>query len=119
MLVLSRRCRESIVLPADGVTIRVLEIRANRVRLGIEAPSGVSVLRGELICDVTIREPGQAAEPELQKLAAHGPSDNGPSQGHRASGGRPLRHAVAASPRPWAPQASHKRPAVAALGRSE
>src|SRR5205085_8994577 len=52
MLVLSRRCRETIVLPGDGVTIRVLEIRSNRVRLGIEAPSGVSVLRGELICDV-------------------------------------------------------------------
>ena len=56
MLVLSRRCRETIVLPGDGVTIRVLEIRSNRVRLGIEAPSGVSVLRGELICDVEDNE---------------------------------------------------------------
>jgi len=59
MLVLSRRCRETIVLPGDGVTIRVLEIRSNRVRLGIEAPSGISVLRGELLCNVedNVEEP--------------------------------------------------------------
>jgi carbon storage regulator len=61
MLVLSRRCRETIVLPGDGVTIRVLEIRSNRVRLGIEAPSGVSVLRGELLCDLETSDDKPAA----------------------------------------------------------
>jgi carbon storage regulator len=77
MLVLSRRCRESVVLPADGVTIRVLEIRSNRVRLGIEAPSGVSVLRGELLC---------STEQEDEMVVHHsaGQGSNG-SREHRPS----------------------------------
>jgi carbon storage regulator len=110
MLVLSRRCRESIVLPGDGVTIRVLEIRANRVRLGIEAPSGVSVLRGELLCD--------AETGETQEVAAQGAASNGSSGGHAPSN-RPHRN-VAAGPRPWASEGQpRKRPVLAAVGRSE
>jgi carbon storage regulator len=110
MLVLSRRCRESIVLPGDGVTIRVLEIRANRVRLGIEAPSGVSVLRGELICDT---ETGEVEEVAAQSAAASA------SSGAPARSNRPFRN-VAAGPRPWAaPSQPRNRPVLAALGRTE
>ncbi len=109
MLVLSRRCRESIVLPGDGVTIRVLEIRANRVRLGIEAPSGVSVLRGELLCD--------AETGETQEVAPQGAASNGSSGGHTSSS-RPHRN-FAAGPRPWAEGQPRKRPVLAAVGRSE
>ncbi len=110
MLVLSRRCRESIVLPGDGVTIRVLEIRANRVRLGIEAPSGVSVLRGELLCDA---ETGEAQELTLQGAAASG------SSAGQTSSSRPFRN-VAAGPRPWASEGQpRKRPVMAAMGRAE
>ncbi len=49
MLVLSRRPNEKIVLPGLGVTVQVVSVRPGVVRLGIEAPSGVRVLREELL----------------------------------------------------------------------
>lgn len=48
MLVLSRRENESIVI-GDGITVKVVEIRGNQVRLAIEAPKEVRVLRTELV----------------------------------------------------------------------
>ena len=47
MLVLSRKCNERIVIN-DNISIKVLAIRGNTVRLGIEAPASVGVLRGEI-----------------------------------------------------------------------
>jgi carbon storage regulator CsrA len=38
MLVLTRRPNESIILPGLGITVVVLEVRGNSVRLGVEAP---------------------------------------------------------------------------------
>lgn len=47
MLVLSRKIGETICIGQD-VTISVVKISGNRVRIGIEAPTDVDVLRGEL-----------------------------------------------------------------------
>jgi carbon storage regulator len=47
MLVLSRKPGEQIYI-GNHITITVVEIKGNRVRLGIDAPSDVSVLRAEL-----------------------------------------------------------------------
>jgi carbon storage regulator len=47
MLVLTRRRSESIKI-GNEVVIKVIETRRGMVRLGIEAPSHVRVLRGEL-----------------------------------------------------------------------
>jgi carbon storage regulator len=47
MLVLSRKRYESIVI-GDLVTITVIEIRGDKVRLGIDAPKEVSVHRQEV-----------------------------------------------------------------------
>ncbi len=47
MLVLSRREKESIVI-ADRITVTVVAIQGSRVRLAIEAPREVRVLRTEL-----------------------------------------------------------------------
>lgn len=47
MLVLSRKKNESIVINND-VTIVVVEIRGDKVRLGIEAPASVLVHRKEV-----------------------------------------------------------------------
>ncbi|MFA4909447.1 MAG: carbon storage regulator CsrA [Desulfobacteria bacterium] len=47
MLVLTRRSEESIKL-GDNITVTVLEIKGNQVRLGIEAPAGIRVYRKEL-----------------------------------------------------------------------
>ena len=49
MLVLSRRLNEKVVLPGLGVTLQVVSAKAGVVRLGIEAPPDVAVLREELV----------------------------------------------------------------------
>ncbi len=56
MLVLSRKKNQSIILDGN-VTIEVLQIKGNTVRLGIKAPQSVRVLRGEL------KPFGMASEP--------------------------------------------------------
>ncbi|MHB0912638.1 MAG: carbon storage regulator CsrA [Armatimonadota bacterium] len=48
MLVLSRKTNEQIVL-GDAIEITVVEIRGDRVRLGIKAPPGVPIHRVELL----------------------------------------------------------------------
>jgi carbon storage regulator CsrA len=47
MLVLSRKKGEAIVV-GDDITVTVLQIRGDRVQVGIEAPDKVKVLRNEL-----------------------------------------------------------------------
>jgi carbon storage regulator len=49
MLVLSRKPGEKVVL-GNNITVTVLEVVGNRVRIGIEAPEDVRILRGELAC---------------------------------------------------------------------
>jgi carbon storage regulator CsrA len=48
MLVLSRRPQEKILLPNLGTSIEILGVKGDRVRLGIEAPPEIKVLRDEL-----------------------------------------------------------------------
>jgi carbon storage regulator len=50
MLVLSRKKNESIVVGEgkDAVTIVIVEIRGDKVRLGVEAPKEVPVHRREV-----------------------------------------------------------------------
>jgi len=67
MLVLTRRINESIVINND-VSVLVVEVRGDRVRLGIEAPRDVSVHRKE-VYDV-IRESDSAA-PKQRKKSSH------------------------------------------------
>jgi len=47
MLILSRKCNEQIVI-GDNIVITVVAIRGGNVRLGIDAPSSVSVHREEV-----------------------------------------------------------------------
>lgn len=60
MLVLSRKKDEAIVIN-DNITIVVVEIRGDKVRLGIEAPKEVPVHRQEVF--EAIIEPVSAAVP--------------------------------------------------------
>jgi carbon storage regulator len=48
MLVLTRKAGERILID-NNIVIEVLEVQGNRVRIGIQAPSGVSILREELL----------------------------------------------------------------------
>jgi carbon storage regulator len=61
MLVLSRRVNEKIVLPNLGVTVEVIELKGQRVRLGITAPANVRVTRQELLVDKSC-EPDRHAD---------------------------------------------------------
>jgi len=47
MLVLSRKLNESIIID-DQIKITIVEIRGDKIRLGIEAPKNVSVHRREV-----------------------------------------------------------------------
>ena len=48
MLLLSRKCGQSIVIN-DDIVITVVEVERNRVRIGIRAPNYVPVFRQEVV----------------------------------------------------------------------
>jgi carbon storage regulator len=56
MLVLTRQVDEAIVVDGD-IRITVIDLRADKVRIGIDAPPDVLILREELIG----QEPGRQA----------------------------------------------------------
>ena len=49
MLVLSRKPGEQVVI-GDGITLTVVEVRGDRVRLAFDAPAQVGIRRAELAC---------------------------------------------------------------------
>ncbi len=68
MLVLSRKKNESIVINND-ITIVVVEIRGDKVRLGVEAPKEVPVHRREVYDAIKRNE-------AVQNAAATAPTDS-------------------------------------------
>ncbi len=58
MLVLSRKLNQEIVI-GNGIKVRILKIKGNTVRLGIDAPRDVKVLRGELPSLSQCRQPAE------------------------------------------------------------
>lgn len=69
MLVLSRHRDESIMI-GDDVVVTIVDIRGDKVRLGIEAPTNIPVHRQE-VYEAIKRENEQAAKlnpAEAQKL---------------------------------------------------
>jgi carbon storage regulator len=65
MLVLSRKKNESIVIN-DDITIVVVEIRGDKVRLGIEAPKEVPVHRNEVYEAIRKSQSSETAADEAQ-----------------------------------------------------
>ncbi|MCK4738257.1 MAG: carbon storage regulator CsrA [Sulfurimonas sp.] len=51
MLVLARKTNESIVL-SDDIIIKIISIDKGVVKLGIDAPKNISIVRSELLEDV-------------------------------------------------------------------
>lgn len=62
MLVLSRKKNESIVIN-ENIVITVVEVRGDKVRLGIQAPRDVSIHRNE-VYEAMKRDPSTASPPD-------------------------------------------------------
>ncbi len=82
MLVLSRKKNESIVINND-ITIVVVEIRGDKVRLGIEAPKEVPVHRQEVYDAI------QRNEAESQRNEAESQSKKGESPATESAAKKP------------------------------
>ena len=65
MLVLSRKVGESVRV-SDDIRIYVVAVEGGRVRLGIEAPQSVKIIRSEL--EVQVADANKAAAMPLSKL---------------------------------------------------
>jgi carbon storage regulator len=65
MLVLTRKIGERIVID-NQIVLEVLQVKGNRVRLGIEAPAGAVILRQELL----LKAEGSQAPRRDRELAA-------------------------------------------------
>ncbi len=67
MLVLSRRPNERILFPTLGIAVEITSVAKNVVRLGIEAPPSVAILRDELASDADNR-PARNSKPANHRL---------------------------------------------------
>lgn len=85
MLVLSRKKNESIVINND-ITIVVVEIRGDKVRLGVEAPKEVPVHRREVYDAIKRNETGHDAGHPPASDAPQQATDSGASAPHVLKG---------------------------------
>jgi carbon storage regulator len=67
MLVLSRKKNESIVID-EHIVITIVEIRGDKVRLGIEAPKEIPIHRSEV--HAAIHAEQNSGEPDPPRLAS-------------------------------------------------
>ena len=52
MLILSRKVNEKVVI-GDDITVSIIEVRGDQVRIGIDAPKNVKVFRQEVFDAIT------------------------------------------------------------------
>lgn len=69
MLILSRKINESVVIDGE-ITVKIVRIDGDHVRLGIQAPNDVPVHRQEVYDEIqrTNREAVQEGRPPLDRL---------------------------------------------------
>ena len=62
MLILTRRVGETLMI-GDEVTVTVLGVKGNQVRIGVNAPKEVAVHREEIYERIKREQAGEATEP--------------------------------------------------------
>ncbi len=65
MLILTRRVGESLMI-GDEVTVTVLGVKGNQVRIGVNAPKDVAVHREEIYERIQAEKAGQIPSKEAQ-----------------------------------------------------
>lgn len=65
MLILTRRIGESIII-GDDITLTVLGVKGNQVRIGVNAPKSVSVHREEIYRRIQQEQTGDSKEEPVQ-----------------------------------------------------
>lgn len=88
MLVLTRKAGESILI-GDNIRLTLVRVQGNRVRVGIDAPGSVRIVRGELESSLGVDGAWPEAEPRpdttagprsaVAKALGTRPADRGPS----------------------------------------
>lgn len=63
MLVLTRKTQQCIVIGEEQITVKILEIRGGRVRLGIDAPTDVTIRRAEVPAQVPVPSDSELVVP--------------------------------------------------------
>lgn len=66
MLVLKRKAGESLVI-ADNIEIKIIEVVDGRVKIGIEAPKSISVMRKEVIEEISSENKEASAAKVIDK----------------------------------------------------
>ena len=67
MLVLTRKLMEKLYI-GDNVCVTVVRLEGGQVRLGIEAPREISVVRAELLDGRPVGAPEEVAEPPASTI---------------------------------------------------
>lgn len=69
MLILTRRVGETLMI-GDEVTVTVLGVKGNQVRIGVRAPKNVSVHREEIYERIRAEQQGAAPDVDFPSRAA-------------------------------------------------
>ena len=75
MLVISQKKGEKLHIGRD-ITVTVVDIKSNKVRLGIEAPSELTILRDQLYAQSQEQEHEQAQERSRQQRTSGAAGSN-------------------------------------------
>src|SRR4051794_24194630 len=68
MLVLSRKENERVLFPHLGIALQILRVNGGKVRLGLEAPDDVSIVRYEIASPEQITEFTERLQQSASKL---------------------------------------------------
>ena len=74
MLVLSRKKDQNLLFPNLGITVEILRVDGKTVRIGVDAPKDIRVLRGELVDRDAIKQETPSKpqpETEAERKARH------------------------------------------------